>query len=57
MEAVVTENAPPTDLAERKKSKELANFSSGNPFVEVIQGILHFYKEKYNKIVLLIRNQ
>lgn len=33
---------------DRKKGvgKDQINFFSGNPFVEKVQGILHFYKEK-----------
>ena len=30
------------------------NFFSGNPFVEKVQGILHFYKEKYVHVNYLI---
>jgi len=30
------------------------NFFSGNPFVEKVQGILHFYKEKYFHVYYLI---
>lgn len=37
-----------SELFDRKKpTKDQINFFSGNPFVEKVQGILHFYKEKY----------
>lgn len=36
-----------SELSDRKKiAKDQINFFSGNPFVEKVQGILHFYKEK-----------
>ena len=38
-----------SDLSDRKKvitTKDQLSFFSGNPFVEKVQGILHFYKEK-----------
>lgn len=31
----------------KKYAKEQRSFFSGNPFNEKVQGILHFYKEKY----------
>jgi hypothetical protein len=37
------------ELSDRKKAitnKDQLSFFSGNPFVEKVQGILHFYKEK-----------
>ena len=44
---IVTNSVPPENFLERKKFKDQISFSSGNPFVEVVKGILHFYKEKY----------
>jgi hypothetical protein len=38
-----------SELSDRKKAitaKDQLSFFSGNPFVEKVQGILHFYKEK-----------
>ncbi len=38
-----------SELLDRKKAittKDQLSFFSGNPFVEKVQGILHFYKEK-----------
>lgn len=35
-----------TDADVKKTGQEQINFFSGNPFVEKVQGILHFYKEK-----------
>jgi len=36
-----------TDADVKKTGQEQINFFSGNPFVEKVQGILHFYKENY----------
>jgi len=44
---IVTNSVQPENFLERKKFKDQISFSSGNPFVEVVKGILHFYKEKY----------
>lgn len=44
-----TETDPVTSSSEtdnKKSSHEQISFFSGNPFVEKVQGILHFYKEK-----------
>ena len=39
----------PPEITEKDVNKEQISFFSGNPFVEKVQGILHFYKEKYRK--------
>ena len=43
------------DISDGKKKEQLS-FFCGNPFVEKVQGILHFYKEKYRFAFLFFFN-